>query len=128
MNEKKLTISVLPHKLAICQVNKDANLPNWVNTNDFFSLTKTYDELSLVCSENSVPQNVKSDTGWRIIKLEGQFNFSETGILADLLNPLAKGKIGIFAISTFDTDYVLVKSNNLEKAINILSHNYSVKK
>lgn len=121
MNNLKLSLSVMPNKLAICRLDKNAQTPLWTINNVFFSVTKTTDELSIVCSENNIPTNVMSEKGWRALKIEGQLDFSLTGILSSILNPLAKAKISIFAISTYNTDYILVKDEKLEKAVKILS-------
>lgn len=80
-------------------------------------MVRTRDELSIVCSEDRVPEGPIADRGWVALKLEGPFPFSMTGILASFLQPLAEAEIPIFAISTFDTDYVLIKRQNLEQAV-----------
>ncbi|MBI5715962.1 MAG: ACT domain-containing protein, partial [Chloroflexi bacterium] len=86
-----------------------------------FTVTRTTDELSITCPEADVPRDVaKCERGWRAFKLHGPFDFGLTGILASVLNPLAEAGVGIFALSTFDTDYVLVKEENVEKAIEAL--------
>jgi len=121
MNNSKLSLSVMPNKIAVCRMENDAQIPSWATNDSFFSISKTDDELSIVCSEDSVPDNVKSEKGWRLFKVEGPLDFSLTGILASLANPLAESKISIFAISTFDTDYVLVKDENLDEAVKVLS-------
>ncbi len=121
MEDSKLSLSILPQKLAVCRLNKDAQIPTWIEGDIFFSITKTDDELSVVCSENRLPNGIKAETDWRGFKLKGPIPFSLTGILASLLNPLADAKIGIFAVSTFDTDYILVKSVNFDKAVKVLS-------
>lgn len=118
---KKLSLSIMPNRLAVCRLKKDDRIPSWVTDDTFFSISKTDDELSIVCSESKVPDGIKSEKNWRAFKVMGPLGFSLTGILASLASPLAKAKISIFAISTFDTDYVLVKDDNLEKAVKVLS-------
>ncbi len=118
---QKLTLSITSNKLAVCRLQSNDVIPSWVVRDPFFSITRTSDELSLVCSENSVPEKVRSEKGWRSIKVEGPLDFSLTGILASLTSPLAASAISIFAISTFDTDYILVKENKLDDAVKILS-------
>ena len=86
----------------------------------FVSITRTRDELSIVCNERNVPSGVKVDRGWRVLKVEGPLDLSLTGILASIAVPLAEAKINLFAISTFDTDYVLVKAEKLDRAIEVL--------
>lgn len=84
-------------------------------------MVRTSDELSVVCEEGRVPDGVRSEEGWVALKLEGPFPFSMTGVLAAFLEPLAQAKIPIFAISTFDTDYVLIKKADLERAVGALA-------
>lgn len=115
-----LTLSVLPGTLAICRLGPDDPVPDWAQPGDFLSVTRTGDELSVVCAETVVPDNVKSDRGWRCLRVEGPFDLSLTGVLASILTPLAEACISIFAVSTFDTDYLLVKAGNLERAAEVL--------
>ena len=89
-------------------------------TGRFVSITRTSDELSIVCAERDVPLGVKVDRGWRALKIEGPLDLSLTGVLASIAVPLAEAKINIFAISTFDTDYVLVKADRVAEAIGVL--------
>ena len=121
MEDFKLTLSILPDKLAVCRLDNDDLIPSWVINRDFFSITRTKDELSIVCPEGRVPDEFKAEKNWRALKVIGPLDFSLTGIIASLANALAGEKISIFAISTFDTDYILVKNNNLEKAVKVLS-------
>jgi uncharacterized protein len=111
-----LKYRVLPERLAVCQLAADAPVPSWAQEGGFFCVTRSADELSVVCEEHRLPQGVRAERGWVALKLEGPFPFSMTGVLASFLRPLAEGKIPIFAISTFDTDYVLVKREDLERA------------
>jgi hypothetical protein len=87
---------------------------------EFVSITHTADELSIVCAEEHVPSGVKADREWRALKVEGPLDLALTGILASLANPLAEAQINIFAISTFDTDYLLVKEYNVARACDVL--------
>ena len=117
-----LTLSVMPISLAVVRLDTSSNIPSWsIKEQNFFSITKTQDELSVVCSEDSVPQNVKVEKGWRCLKVEGPLDFGLTGILSSLAQPLAEAGVSIFAISTFDTDYIMIKKENLQKAIAILA-------
>ena len=114
-----LTLSVLPNTLAICRLGASAPIPNWAA--NFFSVTRTDDELSIVCPQRDVPTGIQCERDWRGMKVEGPLDFALTGILAALAAPLAQAGISIFAISTFDTDYVLVKEANLGHAVTVLS-------
>jgi hypothetical protein len=86
----------------------------------FFSVTSTAEELSIVCSGAQVPSDIVHENGWACLKLRGPFPFSETGILTSFVRPLSERAIPIFAVSTFDTDYVLVKQEWVEKAVQAL--------
>lgn len=121
VSNDQLTLSILPDTLAICRLRKNATIPDWAVSGEFFSITKTADELSIVCHQGSVPENVRCEKDWRCLKVEGTLDFSLTGILAALAAPLAEAGISIFAVSTFDTDYLLVKEHQLENAIQVLS-------
>ncbi|HBM08589.1 ACT domain-containing protein [Pseudomonas sp. Choline-3u-10] len=113
--------SVLPQSFVIAQLERDAELPNAVLASPgFMSITRTDDELSIVCAEGAATGLARVDSGWRVIKVQGPFAFDQTGVLAAFLVPLAAAAIGIFAVSTFDTDYILVKSMNLENAVEVL--------
>ena len=92
-------------------------VPDWAVEGGFFSVTRTDDELSMVCPEEVVPDEARSEEGWRALKLEGPFEFSEVGVLASVAAPLAEAGVRIFAVSTFDTDYVLVKEEQLSPAV-----------
>ncbi len=126
MKNSKLSISILKENFAVCRLSIHDKIPDWVFNDSFYSITKTSDELSIVCLEKDVPGYVKSEKDWRAIKVEGELDFSQIGILASLAIPLSEAKISIFAISTFNTDYVLVKNNKLEKAIEILSKFFNI--
>jgi hypothetical protein len=114
-----LTLTVLAETLAICRLAPGA-VPLWIAAADFVSITQTIDELSIVCREANVPSDVKADRGWRALKVAGPLDLALTGVLASLVNPLAEAQINIFAISTFDTDYLLVKGYNLAGACDVL--------
>lgn len=114
-----LTLSVLPETLAICRLEREASVPEWA-MGEFVSITRTPDELSIVCNERDVPPGVKADRGWRALKIEGPLDLALTGVLASIAVPLAEARINIFAISTFDTDYVLVKADRVTEAIRVL--------
>jgi hypothetical protein len=121
-NKFPLPLSILSGRLAICRLKKEGQIPKWAgDSKRFLSVTRTEDALSIVCEEGIVPSGVRSEKGWRAIKIEGDLGFSLTGVLVSLLNPLAEAKISVFAISTYNTDYVLVKEGKLREAIEALS-------
>lgn len=99
----------LPGLFAICQLPANQALPSWAHGEPFTSITSTRDELSIVCPEQNIPADIKADRGWICLKLEGPFPFTQTGVLSSFIAPLSGNAIPIFAISTYDTDYVLIK-------------------
>ena len=112
--------STLDELYAVVRLAPQA-FPSWATDSEFFiSITRTTDELSIVCASQLVPEGVAAEHGWRCVKLDGSFAFDQVGILASIANPLAAKQIGIFAISTFDTDYILLKELHLEAAISAL--------
>lgn len=110
-----MRLSVLPDILSICQLPAGARLPSAVSAG-FFSITYTADEISVICSSGSEPAGARLSTGWRAIAVEGPLDFSLTGILASIASPLSDAGVSIFAISTFDTDYILVRDDRLSSA------------
>jgi len=120
MKETKRKLLLLAETYAVCRLNRDAPTPDWGTRGLFSSVTRTAEELTLVCEEAQVPGEVKKEGGWRVLKVEGPLDFSLTGVLASLTAPLAREGISVFALSTYDTDYLLVKEEELEKAIQAL--------
>jgi hypothetical protein len=116
----QLTLQISQEPLAICRLEPGAPLPEWALQGTFVSVTRTSDELSLVCRHDVVPPNVTCEPGWRALKVAGPLDFALTGILASLAVPLAEAGISIFAISTYDTDYVLLKEQHLQQALEVL--------
>jgi hypothetical protein len=116
-----LKYRVLPEKLAVCQLAAGAPVPQWAVAAAFFCVTRSVEELSIVCEEGQVPTDVRAERDWVALKLEGPFPFALTGVLTSFLQPLAKAEVSIFAVSTFNTDFVLIKREKLESAIKALS-------
>ncbi len=116
-----LTLLLLPYTLAVCRLANDEPIPGWSVNSAFFSITRTPDELSIVCLQRDVPDGVRHEGGWRCLKVEGPLDFALVGILASLVGPLAEAGISIFALSTYDMDYLLVKAHDVERAIDTLS-------
>jgi uncharacterized protein len=113
----QLTLSILPEELSVCRLAPDASLPDLERMTGFWSLTRTSDELSLVVLSSMAPQQAQISPGWRGLKVEGPLDFSLIGILAGLSAALAQAGISIFALSTYDTDYLLVRGADLDKAV-----------
>jgi len=120
MVEKILTMKLLKEKYGVCRLNKNDLIPEWAQNCDFFSITKTCDELSIVCSQDDIPNDIQFEKDWKILKIEGPLDFSLIGILASISTILAQKGISIFAISTYDTDYILVKNKDIRNAIDSL--------
>ena len=121
MRNIQLTLSILKDSYSVCRLAPDAGIPLWVPTKGLVSITRTADELSIVCQSDVVPDSVRTEGGFRVLKIEGPFDFSLTGILLAVIGPLGDAGISIFAVSTYDTDYVLVKKNDLNQAVSVLS-------
>ncbi len=109
-------LEVLPSTFAICRLDADANVPEWA-TGEFLSITRTPDELSIICRQGNVPENLQSELGWRCLRVAGRLKFSMVGVIASLAGTLAAANISVLVVSTFDTDYLLVKEGNLEAAV-----------
>jgi hypothetical protein len=120
METKERTLSLLPDTYAVCRLDKDAPVPDWATRGPYSSVTRTADELSVVCPDALVPGGVRKESGWRVLMVEGPLDFSLTGVLASLTGPLAREGISVFALSTYDTDYLLVKQEQSEKALQAL--------
>lgn len=119
---KKLILSILPEKLGVCHFEKNSEIPEWAKHINFCSITRTKDELSIVCPQDKIPAGVLIEKDWRAFKVEGPLGFSLTGVVASLADPLAKAKISILYISTYETDYLLAEEKNLEKVKEILEN------
>ncbi|MEW6064962.1 amino acid-binding protein [Desulforamulus profundi] len=118
---QSLKLSVLPEKYAVWRLSPEEPVPGPVLQGaGFLSITKTNKELSIVCREELVPEHSVTESGWRILKVAGPLDFSLTGILAGLGQPLARQGISIFALSTYNTDYLLVKEEKLDATIAVL--------
>jgi hypothetical protein len=102
---------------AVCKLPTGSPLPPWATAGDLFSVTRTPDELSVVCRQETVPEGIVSERGWRCLRVAGSMPFTLVGVLASLTTPLAKAGVGVFVFSTFDTDYLLVKEGEFSKAV-----------
>jgi hypothetical protein len=110
----------LPGPYAVVRLPSDTTVPDWARKGDFTSITRTGDELSIVCPAASLPKDVDSGRRWMCLKLEGPFPFSQIGVLLSFIKPLSNNGVPIFAISTYDTDYVLVQEEFAGVALNAL--------
>ena len=115
-----LALSVLEQPLAIARLPPTAAVPAWAWSGEVCSITRTAAELSIVCGEAAVPPHTDAQRGWRALRVHGPLDFSLTGVLAALSAPLAHAGISIFALSTYDTDHVLVRDEDLDRACDAL--------
>ena len=113
----RLNLQLLDARLAVCRLDPRAAIPDWAWQGEFASVTRTRDELSVVCSASAVPAGIKAQLGWRAFRVVGTQDFALVGILASLTAPLAEAGISLFALATFDTDYLLVQEGDLPRAI-----------
>lgn len=109
-------LRLLEGRFAVCRLASDDMLPARTAEVDFLSVTRTAEEVSVVCLESQAPAG-RIETGWRCLEVQGPLPFDQVGVLASLAQPLADAGVSIFAISTFDTDYLLIKEAQLEEAL-----------
>ncbi|WP_077618234.1 ACT domain-containing protein [Bacillus sinesaloumensis] len=120
-----MQLKILDLTFSVVKLPPTETLPLWALNSHVFSITRTDEELSIVCSSECIPMNesfIDVEDDWKCIKVEGVLDFSLTGILSSLANPLAENNISIFAISTYNTDYLLIKSHSIEKAKVVLEN------
>ena len=117
-----LHLEVIETRLAVCRLDAGSDLPQWVDrSREFTSVTRTTDELSIVCADDAVPEGVAMEGPWRALRVQGPIVMTLIGVVAALADPLADAGISIFAISTFDTDYILVHEPDFDAAVGALS-------
>jgi len=116
----RIVLQVVAGEFAVCRLPAAEPVPAWAGSAVFSSVTRTADELSVICPAAQVPAGVKHEGGWRLFRFQGPLAFTETGILAAVLAPLAAAKIGILATATFDTDYLLVPAGQFDGAQRVL--------
>lgn len=123
-----LVLRLLAGEMVLAQLSPDAAIPAWVNfaAHPLVSVTHTADELSVVCPVECVPTGVDCEGGWRAFRIEGKQDLSAVGILASVLNPLAEAGISIFTISTYDTDYILIRTARLDQAREVLRRHFQL--
>jgi len=117
----RLSFRIHPERLAVCRLLPDAPPPEWAFHGAFWSITRTREELSVVCAEAAVPDGVRAERDWICFQLAGPFAFALTGILEAFLRPLAEARVPIFALSTFDTDWVLIPAMREAEALAALA-------
>ena len=114
-----MILTRLADTFAIAQLPASAEMPGWP-AGELLSITRTRDELSIVCSESAVPAATHADRGWECLKLEGPIPLKTVGVASELTSLLAKAGVSVFLISTYDTDYLLVKGEMVARAVDAL--------
>lgn len=117
MSGAAFDLTLLPDALAVCRLPAGTAAPAWLDGEVFVSVTRTPEETSVVCRAAIVPAGVRAEVGWRALRVAGPLDFALTGVLLALLAPLAAAGVSVFALSTFDTDYVLVREAALDGAL-----------
>jgi uncharacterized protein len=120
VDPQKIALRVHPGLYCICRLGPGEPTPSWTVLPSFCSITRTVAELSVVCNEEAVASDVQANRGWRLLGVDGPLDLSTVGVLAGLAMTLARAGVSIFAISTFDTDYVLVREDDLQRALDAL--------
>jgi hypothetical protein len=115
-------LNVLAQRVAICRLAPEEEIPSWAQNKGLTALVRTADEFTIMCDERNVPGHIKMEKGWRILKVQGPLEFSQVGVLAAIAMPLAQAGVSIFVLSTFDTDYILVKEPSLLLALDALQN------
>ena len=116
-----IRLEAIEVRLAVCRLDADSDVPLWVDrSSEFTSVTRTTDELSVVCAHDDVPEGVQKEGPWRAFRVQGPI-VTLIGVVAALANPLADAGISIFAMSTFDTDYILVHEPDFDAAVGALT-------
>ncbi len=121
MSRDSLTLAFLPDRYAVCRLGGDDPVPDWAYSRGFVSITRTQQELSIVCLQDSVPPDVTCRRDWRCLKVDGPLGFGQTGVLASLAGPLAEAGVPVFVVSTYDTDYLLVSEPQATRAAEVLT-------
>ena len=106
-------LKLLSGNYVICRIEPNKSIPEWAR-GDFVSVTHTREELSIVCPDRNVPDDVQSETGWRCLRVAGKLDFSLVGVIANITTILADADVSTFVISTFDTDYLLLREVDLD--------------
>ena len=111
---------LLPGRLAVARLPGTAAPPAWAEGKGLVSITRREGELSIVCADERVPQDVRAERGWRALEVAGTIHFQVVGLMHALTGPLARAGVSVFTIATFDTDVLLVREATLAKAVDAL--------
>jgi hypothetical protein len=115
-----MNITALEGLYAVCRLDPGGAIPEWALASEFLSITRSREELSLVCRQEKVVSSVRCSRDWRVMGLEGPLDLQMKGVLSGLLGHLARESISVFVVSTYDTDYLLVKNFDYKRAVEVL--------
>ena len=118
----QLRFVVLPGTYSLCRLSPSEKIPAWIFNSSFYTISKTPDELSVVCESEFVPADIKKDSGWKLLRIDAVLDLSLTGITAKFSVPLAGAGVNLCVIATFDTDYVMVKEEKISIAREVLNN------
>ena len=121
-----MELILLPDSLAICSLPRDVPIPPWALAGEFYAVFRSEEELSIVCPDGHPPAETKADRGWRALKVKGPLPLTETGVVASLSAPLAEAGISVFVVSSFNTDYLLIKEADISKAVRVLRSHHTI--
>ncbi len=121
-----MRVQILPFEVSIGRFREGTSIPDWGKGSIFYSMMITDEEVTVVCEPKYMPPGIETESGWSVLKLEGPLDFHLTGVLLTILIPLAEYKISVFTLSTYSTDYVMVKREKLKQAIRALSTNHEI--
>ena len=116
----RLKFRKLPGLYGIVRLGSEVPVPSWATKGDFSAVTRTAEELSIVCPASNLPDGVRSQHRWICLRLEGPFPLSQTGVLLSFIEPLSTNGVPIFAVSTHNTDYVFVRDDKAKRALDLL--------
>ena len=116
MQNRQLQLTLLKDEFAICSLETAAAIPDWAVAASPCLITRTAKELTIVCPQHITPAGIPGERNWRCFRIDGSFDLNQVGVISSIATPLARAEISIFVISTYDTDYFLVKSQFLEAA------------
>lgn len=119
-NSAERSLSLLKEVYAICRLDKNTTIPEWALRGEFFSVSRTPDELSIVCEQDSVPPGIDYESDWRCLKIESPFEFDLTGMISSVAVSLAEEQVDMFVVATQDSDYILVRQTDLDKSVSLL--------
>ena len=116
MTPSVLTLTLLADALAVCRLSPDEAVPTWALASPFSSVTRTPDELSVVCAAAGVPDDIVASRDWRALRVDGPLDLALVGVLAALTVPLADAGVSVFTVATYDTDWILVRAAQADRA------------